>query len=475
MNPKTRVGLLAGAPALLLTSVSFADGAAESEVMKSRIAELEAKVAQMEQGDNWLTEERSEEIRGIVQDVLADADTRASLLSSGLQGGYDSGFLIGSTDGAFLLRINGHLQSRYMVNRADQGILEGVVDQYAGGFEVTRAKLYFSGHVGSPDWKYMLEVDFGVTGRSEGAFDEIPENDLSYRSTVVRDAYIQRVYDNGFNWIIGQFRVPLLREEMVRAQDQLVIERSMMNAFFTGGITQGLAVGYDADMWKVIGGITDGANGGGLGGGGVLFPPAATDPALTRDTEWSITGRGEFLFAGNWRQMEDMTSKPGEEMGLLVGVGGHYQNDEYGTAAPNEIQAYLLTVDGQFEYSGWSAFASFVWRHVDSDAAGSVAADQWGIMVQGAWRFVDQWEVYARWEYADPDTPSAFTSIDELNLITIGGNYYANDHMKISADFGYSINNLSSLYFDGRSYGFREDSFDQDGQFVLRAQASLDF
>ena len=53
-------------------------------------------------GDNWMTEERAEEVRSLVRDVLADADTRASLLQSGMTAGYDDGFMIGSTDGNFL-------------------------------------------------------------------------------------------------------------------------------------------------------------------------------------------------------------------------------------------------------------------------------------------------------------------------------------------------------------------------------------
>ena len=47
----------------------------------ARIAALENAVSQLmkEKGENWLTEQRASDIRQVVQDVLADTDTRASL------------------------------------------------------------------------------------------------------------------------------------------------------------------------------------------------------------------------------------------------------------------------------------------------------------------------------------------------------------------------------------------------------------
>ena len=78
MSLKTRVGLLAGATALTLTGVSVA-GPASNDDVAQRLAAAEAKIAAMEAANNqnWLTEQRAAEIKGLVQDVLADADTRS--------------------------------------------------------------------------------------------------------------------------------------------------------------------------------------------------------------------------------------------------------------------------------------------------------------------------------------------------------------------------------------------------------------
>jgi hypothetical protein len=55
---------------------------------------MEAEIARLraEKGDDWRTQQRAKQIRDLVQDVLADADTRATLLQSGATGGWDEGF-----------------------------------------------------------------------------------------------------------------------------------------------------------------------------------------------------------------------------------------------------------------------------------------------------------------------------------------------------------------------------------------------
>ncbi len=165
MNPTKRVGFLAGAAALILTGGGFADTTPEAKTDHLRIAELEAQVAELQgnqgnQGDDWLTEQRADEIRGLVQDVLADADTRESFLMQ-RGGGYDDGFVLGG--GNFSLKINGQLQIRYIWNDAD-GATSFDGDDHRWGFENTRTKLMFSGNVINSQWGYYLEGNFGRDG-----------------------------------------------------------------------------------------------------------------------------------------------------------------------------------------------------------------------------------------------------------------------------------------------------------------------
>ena len=152
MSSTTRVGLLAGATALTLTSVSIGAPATGNDDMAQRLAAAEAKIAAMEaaQNQNWLTEQRADEIKGLV-----DADTRASLLQSGATSGYDNGFILSSTDGNWLLRLNFLMQQRFIWNHIDNddiGFIDESEDADRYGFENTRSTLRLSGHVVNPSW-----------------------------------------------------------------------------------------------------------------------------------------------------------------------------------------------------------------------------------------------------------------------------------------------------------------------------------
>jgi len=432
MSLTTRVGLLAGASALTLTGASFADNPTEAQNYEARIAELEATVAQLK-GENWLTDQRAEEIRGLVQDVLADADTRASLLQAGMTAGYDNGFMIGSSDGNFSLKLNGQLQTRFVYNNQDNS--PGDDDRW--GFENTRTKLIFSGNVVNPDWMYYVEADFTESG-----------------TFTLDDAYIAYNYGNGWKAMMGQFKAPILREELVHSMHQLAVERSLINEIFTGGRTQGIAVDYLGDQFHFVASYNDGAN-------------TPNTPWSTRDTEFSFTGRGEILFSGTWDQFQDFTSWEGEETGFLLGGALHYQVQEYGTIDPDELEVLLATIDASLEFGGANLFGAFIYRSLDDDAM--VDYDQYGFLIQGGFFLNEDWELYGRYEFADLDMPG----VDDVNLFTIGVNrYWAKHGLKWTTDVGFGIDSVPTT---SSITGWRQDSVGEDGQVVVRSQLQLLF
>jgi hypothetical protein len=69
---------------------------------------------------------------------------------------YDQGFRLGSAGDAFSLRINGLLQVRYTYVDYDPEIRFNQEDY--SNFFVRRARLYFSGHAGSPRFTYFIHV-----------------------------------------------------------------------------------------------------------------------------------------------------------------------------------------------------------------------------------------------------------------------------------------------------------------------------
>lgn len=452
MNLTMHVGLLAGVSALSLSGASLAGtatGQTDDAALRAEIDALKAQVAQLSTGDDWLTEQRAEEIRGLVQDVLADADTRASLLQSGMTAGYDNGFVLGSTDGNFTVRINGQVQFRFIYNNQDSGT---DVDTNRWGFENTRTKLIFSGNVINPDWTYRLEANFEREG---GAF-------------ALEDAWLRYAYGEGWSAMAGQFKAPHTREwGSVHSMDQLAIERSLVSYYFGGGRVQGVAMEYKSDQFHFVGSINDGDY-------------SSNSAWSTEDTEWSSTWRFEFLGAGTWDQFTDFTSPKGSEFGWLIGGGLHYSKQEYGTGnnlpAPDfnndEVELFIVTADASFEGDGWNAFGAFYYATLDSD---TLADPDWmAFVLQGGFYFTEDLEGYLRYEYMDFDT----SGLDDLSLLTVGINKYWSENVKLSADFGYAFDGVT-ISSDAASVaditGWRDDDGGTDGQFNIRTQFQLVF
>ena len=174
MNVSRMIGLaLAG----VVTPGLLAD---DGEALRLKIAELEAQQQQTnslldslqgdldriraETSDNWLSEVRAEQIRGLVQDVLADADTRASLQGNGATSGYDNGFFIASPDGNFKLTMNANMQFRFAWNHRDNpsaaAVSTGQINPTQDdlwGFSNQRTALIFKGHAFDPSITYFIQ------------------------------------------------------------------------------------------------------------------------------------------------------------------------------------------------------------------------------------------------------------------------------------------------------------------------------
>ncbi|MED5507272.1 MAG: hypothetical protein VX684_05475, partial [Planctomycetota bacterium] len=148
------------------------------------------------QNRDWLNAERAAEIRGIVQDVLADSQSRTSLQDSGMMAGYKPGrgFYIGNQDGSFSLQITGQIQTRWVLNYtkqsfADRGTNTENSPKTTWGFQIRRAKVKFKGNVIDKSWKYAINGAFG----SDGIFD-------------FEEVMLSKVFENGITMTLGQFK-----------------------------------------------------------------------------------------------------------------------------------------------------------------------------------------------------------------------------------------------------------------------------
>ncbi len=407
--------------------------------LNARVAELEATVhrLQAEAGNDWLTERRAEEIRALVHDVLADADTRSNLQDSGLNAGWDGKFFLASADGNFRLNVSGQLQVRFVYNHQENS----PDDDDRWGFENRRTKLTFDGHIIDPSWQFEVKGGFEADG---GSF-------------VLEDAVVTKVVNDHWLFRFGQFKPPFMRERLVSSSRQLAIQRSLVNAEFGQRRAQGIEAGYAGERVAAKIMYNEGFG-------------TRNTPALERDTEFAATGRLELLAAGTWSQFNDFSSWVDEEFAALFGVAANYEQEEYGTD-DSETETFAATADVSLEFGGANLFGAVVYRSLDENAGGP-DADQWGFVIQGGIFVVpDTWEIFVRYEYSDLDEPG----VEDLSVITVGATRYIASHtLKWTTDIGFGVNELAGA-FASSGAGWREDAPGEDSQVVLRTQLQLIF
>ncbi len=445
-----------------LPTIAAAQDAANEipESARKTIADLTAKVADLErvvgrlrsgQDEPWLTTRRAAAIRSLVQDVLADADTRSSLLQAGLTAGWDKGFFLGSADGNYLLKVQGQLQARFVYNTQDNS----PDDNDRWGFENRRTKIILSGNVIDTSWQYRIQTSAGSDGGGFG----------------LQDAFIAKVFADNWKLRIGQFKPPFMREEMVSSARQLAVERSLINEEFNQDRSQGVELAYSGDQFNAAVMINDGFGG-------------DNTPALTEDTEFGVTARVEARLGGSWDQFRDFASWPEQTTAVMIGAAVHYEQEEFGTGdglfidadadglddTPNddELETLVFTADLSLEFGSANAFAAFVYRNLDRD---STNADQLGLVVQGGVFLTDDLEIFARYEWGDLDT----AGVADLSVITFGVNRFWDKHaLKWSMDVGIGLNEIAEP-FSASGAGWRTDGVGQDGQIVVRSQMQLLF
>jgi len=476
-------------PALLIAGMALPAAAADQR--EREIAELrtmveslrdEVAVLRTTSDEQWLSEERSEHIRGIVQDVLADADTRANLQGSAATTGYKGGFFMQSADGNWKLRINGQIQSRFMYNHA-----AGQANDY--GFEIRRLKVKFSGHIVDPSLTYKISI---INQRdSQGSNN-------NFNTMYVEDAWLTKTFDEGLYVKVGQFKAPFLREELVSSNAQLAVERSMINNQFTYGWTQGVQIGSKGDdfWWRAM--YLDGPN------------SANTQSQGLGNDAASVTARIDWRLDGDWKDWKTFTGYGSRsDSSAFVGAAFQWFNRSNRAANPVEYGGFAgnrslgLTVDGSVGGDGWTLYSAFVWadNRGSTFATGPDSNHAWGAIVQGGLMVADDFQVFARYELGDIDgynqgnahyanTPTPFAALGNNgqrtghdSTITVGFNkWLAGENVKWTSDVGFSFSTINDggeaaphAGYASSGNGWRPDNAGESGQWLIRSQLQLLF
>ncbi len=410
----------------------------------AQIAELKAQIASLKGAENgqWLTEQRASEIRGIVTDVLADAETRSSLQGAAAGSGYNGGFFLSSADGNYSMKINVLEQIRWSFNNSENGTNPSTTTQ-ANGFENKRTRLTFGGNMVDSSWNYKLAYYLAYSNDAEFSGQDAP---------ILADAFVSKDFSNGFTVTVGQFKLPFSAEYNLDAGNLQFTDYSLANTIagqiIGGGYGQGIQFGYSADQFRVHGAYVN-----------AISEQNQSWNAGSPGTEWALSGRAEFKFAGDWGQFNDAQSWKGEAFGAVAGLG--YSSEMIDNAAGTNPSA--LTLDITVDFGGANVTGAYYWADADTAAGNNPTA----YVLAGGVFLADDFELVARYESIDNDTGAN----DSFGTFSVGGNWYVSKNAaKVSVDLGYGMDAFPTdqLYANWVAA-------DQDGQWVVRGQMSFSF
>ena len=441
MSLTKTVGFFAGTT-LAISGAAF--GAEQNNDALSQIAELKAEIASLKTasgGDQWLTEQRASEIRGIVTDVLADADTRSSLQGSGAGSGYNGGFFLSSADGNYSMKVNVLEQIRWTYNDRS-GVPAGNANNW--GFENKRTRMSWSGNIVDSSWTYKVAYYFAYA------------NDVEFNgaSPVLADAFVKKDLGNGLSLTVGQFKLPFSGEYAVDAGNLQLNDYSTVSNMFSDNYGQGVMIGYAADAFQASAAYVN-----------ALDETNDQFSNETPETEYAFSGRAAIKIQGNWDQFNNAQSFKGEEMGILVGGGINWEKSN---STADEV--FGATADVTFDFGGANVFGAIYWDNLDD---GVTTTNPYGFTVQGGVFVADDIEIVGRYEFGSMDDGAS----GEFSALTFGANWYlAQNTAKFGANFGYAFDSVTGVWAEnGQGNNWLEDDSADDGQWMIQAQLSFSF
>jgi hypothetical protein len=379
----------------------------------------------------------------------ADANRPFSFADAAAITGYDGkGFVLSDESGNNVLRPGYILQVRNVAEWRQNGKTNGPAsqDDFEDGWEVRRAKFYFTGNLFSPDLTYRFQMANQVNGPSF-ALDDAWAAYNFYKGSLGK-----------FAFKVGQFKVPVDHEEFeVGDEKQLTAERSLVNDILGGGAigprSQGIDLLWNSpkDSFHAETMIHDGSGnvvGGGAAVRGNTPVNAATTAASSLNTNFTdgkapyspIFGtavRGEWLAFGDWKNYIDFTARAVDKDLLVLGGGMDYTDAVDASYVHAELDAQFKTT---------SAFSFYLAGLADYTGIRNVAGVNhnfdYGGLLQVAYAWQHQYEPFFRVDAIKLDdvlTP-------DHNLIsefTLGMNYYLGDqgsdghHAKVTLDGSY--------------------------------------
>lgn len=414
-----------------------------------------------------LTPAQQDEVRTLVKEVLADADTRSSL-ANGMTAGIDNSgkVFLRSEDDKFGMNIGGKMQFRYDYNNKG-----GKVGNNSDGFDLRRVELDINGHLGDPRVEYRVLLGTQLAAAADA------------NAIGVKEAYGQYEIQDGLTVRAGKFTLPYSRESLISSGSQVAVERSSVDGYFSLGRAEGIQLQWtDGNNVNLRLAVSDGAN-------------SNSSPAFADAVNVAAAGRADILLgAGGNAGLGDFNDNfalfnGNGKQGLLVGLAGYFE-DSNSTALPAIENRFGATADATFKVANIAFYgAAFIAGSNNTGNGSAPSPMPWGALAQVDVAVANNVDVFAQYNFINDDSVSgtAIGSNNDLQELVAGVNYHLNSHVKLTGDvawvfagapafnspFNTNAAATSSAYPAGGAFVTQTGA--NNDQVVVRLQAQVSF
>jgi hypothetical protein len=362
-----------------------ADAPADNSDVQSEIAALKSRIAELEkkEGENWMTAQRVEQIKAVVQDVIKE--TKAHEMN-GWEMGYNNGFFVQSADKNFKLVLNGYIQPRYEYvynhrpnsNSSAPPLSSTRSEDNASGFDVRRARIKLTGNVFSPNIIYKFYGDF-YGANNTGGFS-------------VLEAFVGYNFNDAFKFKVGAMDVPFTKTSREADTNLDLMVRPEVFTALMGVDTQRT---MGAELYGDI--IKDKFNyelqiNNGVNSNQIRRPDTNSLTTANLDNRLGFYGRLQFAGNGIIKDFDDEPDlrKDTSSFIWMVGGGLGYESQN---ASPSSLPAaqntattvfsngfgpgfttyalngdiYRATLDWSAKYQGWSFLAAGQFQQINAN------------------------------------------------------------------------------------------------------------
>lgn len=332
------------------------------------------------------------------------------------------GLTVRSTDGRFSMNVRARIQVRETLGFSG--------DSSTSDFQIRTARLFFQGHVLSPDVRYLVQL--GLTAADYESASPSPLYDAFIEYVGWRDAQLR----------VGQFFVPFDRARTIREFSLQLVDRQQAVSELGLARDVGIALassdlGGHGGRWTYALGMFSGAGRNRTGHEPLGFLYSAR-------LGWRPFGEFDDDSEGDLERLPRAR--------LALGVAGAYNHRATRARSTLGSNLTLGTVDFThaaadlvFKHSGLSLLAEALYRRAspgfrEGPATREWASSGWGYLVQVGLMLTSHLEVAARWDelLALEDTAPALTQLVQQQGRETGAglNYYLNGHLfKFQADY----------------------------------------